>query len=90
MKMKNKMLILILGFLLINTINCDGVVSWSFGSYVFPMNKSLEFEVTVLSPTKPGIYPVVFFLTGYTGLFPEIVYKELLTQISLFDKQNNN
>ena len=86
--MNNKLFFLILEFYLINSINCQAVITWSFGSYLFPINKSLEFEVTVLSPTKPGIYPVVFFLTGYTGLFPEIVYKELLTEISTFEKQN--
>lgn len=34
------------------------------------------------------MYPVVFFLTGYNGVFPEIAYKELLTEISLFEFQN--
>jgi hypothetical protein len=65
------------------------LVHWSYGSFIFPMNKSLEFEVTVISPTTPGTYPVIFFLTGYSGLIPYSLYNELLSDIANFDGHNS-
>ena len=66
----------------------SNVVRWSFGSYIFPMNKSLEFEVTILSPITPGTYSVILFLTGFTGLIPSQMYNDLLTDIATVNNNN--
>ena len=58
------------------------VVRWSFGSFIYPMNKSLEFEVTITSPTIPGTYPVIFFLTGLDGELPTLMYDKFITDIA--------
>ena len=47
--------LLVLFLINLNNTGCSQSTSWSFGSYIFPINKSLEFEVTVISPIKPGI-----------------------------------
>ena len=61
-------------------------IHWSFGSYFFHNNKPLEFQITVSSPSTPGTYPVIFFLTGFDGLCPTDFYTQF--QNDLVSQQN--
>ena len=70
--------------LCLNTLRLtDGQsVKWSFGSYIFPNNRSLEFRVTITSPAISGTYPVIFFLTGLDGIVDTEFYDEFLTDLA--------
>ena len=71
----HKLIILSFIFLTRNAVNAQ-VVHWSFGSYFFHNNKSLDFQITMSAPSKPGTYPVIFFITGFDGLCMTDFYTE--------------
>ncbi|CAF1089929.1 unnamed protein product, partial [Brachionus calyciflorus] len=56
--------------------NDDSVISWNFGSYIRPKNSSVEFDLNFFSPTKPGKYPIIVFLTGLDGLAGGFLYHD--------------
>jgi hypothetical protein len=60
-------------------------INWSFGNFIFPNNQSLEFRVTITSPTKPGTYPVIFFLTGLDGIVLNDFYSDFYNDIVTAD-----
>ncbi len=54
--------------------NSSNIIDWSFGSFIHPENKSLEFGLKFFSPTKPGSYPVIIFIGGFDGKINFICY----------------
>ncbi|RNA12621.1 chlorophyllase- chloroplastic [Brachionus plicatilis] len=61
-------------------------ISWNFGSFIRPKNHSVEFDIRFVSPTTPGQYPVIFFLTGLDGLAPGFAYVDFITKLSIETK----
>jgi hypothetical protein len=45
----------------------NDVVTWHFGSYLFPENKSVKFDLAFYAPKTPGSYQVIVFLPGLNG-----------------------
>ena len=56
------------------------VISWSLGS-LRPFNSSLDFGLSFFSPTKPGTYPLIIFLTGLDGLALGPFYNDFSSQL---------
>ena len=56
------------------------VISWSLGS-LRPINTSVEFGLQFFSPTKPGTYPLIIFLTGLGGLALGPFYNDFSAQL---------
>jgi hypothetical protein len=56
------------------------VISWSLGS-LRPINTSVEFALQFFSPTKPGTYPLIIFLTGLDGLALGPFYNDFSAQL---------
>jgi hypothetical protein len=78
-------LFIILSILTITWSSKDSPLSsttakWSIGSFVRRNNVSLEFQVAITSPSSPGTYPVIFFLTGFDGLAPSFFYSDFITR----------
>jgi hypothetical protein len=68
--------------------NKSEVATFRVGSFIFPKkNESLEFELKFFSPVKPGVYPVIFLLTGLNGFAPTLFYNEFCE--SLVEKTNS-
>jgi len=61
----------------------DLVVTWNFGSFIHPKNKSVEFDLKFFSPTVPGNYPVTVFLTGLDGIAPSLLYIDFCTRLAV-------
>ena len=61
----------------------DLVVSWNFGSFIHPANKSVEFDLKFFSPTIPGFYPVIVFLTGLDGFAPGSIYTDFCSRLAV-------
>ncbi|CAF1017509.1 unnamed protein product [Brachionus calyciflorus] len=58
-------------------------ISWNFGSFIRPKNKSIEFDINFVSPTKSGQYPITIFFTGLDGIAPSFGYKDFLNKLSI-------
>ena len=45
------------------------IITWDFGNLIVPGNKSLSYDLTILSPTMLGNYGVIIFLAGLGNPF---------------------
>jgi hypothetical protein len=61
----------------------DSVVTWHFGSDIHHKNKSLHFNIQIFSPTTPGNYSLIYFLTGLDGIVATSFYRDFSTLLSL-------
>lgn len=61
----------------------DRVVTWHFGSIIHPANKSIKFDLEFFTPTQPGTYPVIVFLSGLDGSAPGFLYSDFLTKLTI-------
>lgn len=79
-----KMIKILLTFIGIGFVRSQNeTISWNFGSFIKPKNHSVEFDIKFVSPTKPGVYPIIFFLTGLDGLAPGFAYVDFMTKLSI-------
>lgn len=66
-----------------NPTASQSVVSWNFGSFIHPENSSVEFDLKFFSPTLPGNYSTIMFLTGLDGIAPSFLYEDFCTKLVL-------
>ena len=79
-----KLILLVLKFSLIFSNeyikNNTNIVEWTVGSLT-PFNSSVKFGLQFFSPTIPGKYPIIVFLTGLDGLALGPFYSNFNSQV---------
>ena len=65
-----KILFAITLIMLVNSVSKE-LVKFTVSSYILP-NKDLEMQLDVVTPRSPGSYPVILYLTGLSGIAPEV------------------
>lgn len=74
---------LTIGLLLLATTLSSGedVVHWSIGNMIFS-DPAVRFRLDMYSPTTPGSYPLLVFLTGLSGSISTTHYNTLMRTIA--------
>jgi hypothetical protein len=57
------------------------ITQFKISSYLLP-NKTLPMELSIVSPTVKGSYPVILFLTGLSGLTPKHPHSQLCNALA--------
>ena len=70
-------------FLFVFTISSfqSPTTHWTLSNYIFP-SSDIKMELDIYSPTNPGKFPVIVFLSGLEGLCPGFFYDSLLTKVA--------
>jgi hypothetical protein len=57
------------------------LIKFTVSSYILP-DKKLEMQLDVVAPRLPDIYPVIFFVTGLSGVAPSYFQSNLIDSIA--------
>lgn len=57
------------------------IVKWSIGNLIIP-NELIEFQLNIISPSQPGTYPLIVFLSGLDGMLPDFIYNDVLVELA--------